>query len=100
MLNFITKSRVFFWVLANIAVQIFVPIIYFVYLMWLMDYEYENGIRTSSDGDSIMIPAAGMFVLIFFTLIVVNVFIAVAYFWIKYRATVSSPSRPRPPKTN
>lgn len=60
------------WITSAIL-QIVVPIVYYFYLDNLVDYEYANGIRTSTDGDTLTIPVVGMFILVFLILVVINV---------------------------
>lgn len=78
-------KKVFFLFVASGVVQIVLPILYYFYLSSLMDYEYENGIRTSTGGDSIMIPVAGMFVLVFLTLVFINIIAACYFLWKKHK---------------
>ena len=81
--------KFFFWIVANIAALFVIPILYYIYLDSLLDYEYANGIRTSTSGDTILIPVVGMFVLLLFSSIVINFAIACYYFWQRRRNSVS-----------
>jgi hypothetical protein len=65
-------KRLLFWVIANVLLQFGVPVIYFFYLRQMVDEEYTTGVRTSSDGDSIIIPVGSMFIFMFITLLAVN----------------------------
>ncbi len=55
------------------VIQIVSPIFYYFHLSSQLNYEYENGMRTSTNGDSIAIPIVGMFILVFFVLVVINI---------------------------
>ncbi|MCA1641634.1 MAG: hypothetical protein LC785_06750 [Acidobacteria bacterium] len=65
-------KRLLFWIIANVLLQFGVPVIYFVYMRRMVDEEYATGMRTSSDGDSMIIPVMGMFIFVLITLLAVN----------------------------
>lgn len=61
------------WIIANIVILICTPILHYIYLDRLLDYEYAHGIRTSTDGDIILIPVLGGFLTLVILLFVLNI---------------------------
>jgi O-antigen/teichoic acid export membrane protein len=78
-------KRLFFWLMADISILIGLPILHYLYLARMLDYEYANGIRTSSDGDSILIPVVGLFIFLFVVLLIINLVVAGYYIWTRRR---------------
>ena len=76
------ERKFIIWFVSNVALQIGGPILFYFYLSGLLDYEYAHGIRTSTDGDNIIIPVLGMVIFIFFSLVVINIIIACFCFWV------------------
>lgn len=66
-------KKLFFSLIISSILQIVIPVLYYFYLDNLLDYEYANGIRTSTNGDTITLPVVGMFILVFFALFVINI---------------------------
>lgn len=81
-------NKLSFWLLANMLVLAGGPILHYIYLDRLLDYEYAAGIRTSTDGDIILIPVMGSFVFLFVTLLVVNV-LAGCCVWLRRRGRLA-----------
>ncbi|MGE3347490.1 MAG: hypothetical protein AB7I35_08650 [Ramlibacter sp.] len=50
--------RLYWWMFANLAWFVIVPVIFTVWLSSEVDSQYAAGTRTSTDGDSISIPVA------------------------------------------
>jgi hypothetical protein len=53
-----TSPRLWWWIFANIAWFVIVPVIFTAWLSSEIDAQYAAGTRTSTDGDSISIPLA------------------------------------------
>lgn len=73
------------WLLADALILIGVPVLYYNYLARQVDYEYATGIRTSSDGDIILIPVLGVFMSLSLLVLIVNVLAPCYYIWRHYR---------------
>jgi uncharacterized membrane protein len=84
-----TKNRLLLWIMANIIILISVPILYYVYLDRLVDYEYATGVRTSTGGDIILIPVAGVFLFLLLILLVINTAVACVCWWSHHRRRAS-----------
>jgi hypothetical protein len=77
-------KKLILWLITNVLILIGVPILYYIYLERLVDYEYATGIRTSTGGDIILIPVVSSFIFLFVTLLIINVFL-ICYFWLRRR---------------
>lgn len=82
-------KKFFFWIVANIVGLFVIPILHYIYLDRLLNYEYASGIRTSTGGDIILIPVVGMFVFLLLSSLVINFAIACYYFWQRRKRCVS-----------
>jgi len=71
------KKHLNLWFLLNIIGLIGLPIVYGLYLNNEIQYQYETGLRTSTDGDSISIPVFGVAVINTILLGVVNAIILI-----------------------
>ena len=78
------NKRVLIWILANVSWIVGLPIVYGIYLYNEVQYQYENGLRTSTDGDSISIPIFGVAIINLALVVIVNLVIIV-YFYVKKR---------------
>jgi hypothetical protein len=67
------------WVVADVLLLFGVPIMFSVYVRRMVDEEYATGMRNTSDGDSIIIPVAGMFIFMLITLISINALVGSFY---------------------
>jgi cytochrome b len=61
------------WLLANIGALLVLPVVYTVLLRRQIALEYTNGIRVSTDSDSITIPIVGFVVNLTVVLVIVNI---------------------------
>jgi hypothetical protein len=78
-------KKLFLWLLADALILYSVPILYYNYLARTLDYEYATGIRTSSDGDIILIPVMGLFMYLSLLVFIVNILAVCYYVWRHYR---------------
>lgn len=76
------------WIIGNAILLFVIPILYYIYLDRLIDNEYARGVRTSTSGDSVLIPVFGVFILLFLTSVVINLAIAFCMFWKRQKHTV------------
>ena len=65
------------WVIFNLALAILLPIAYSIWINHEVRYEYEMGYRTTTSADSISIPIAGFTLLLWLSLLILNICIAV-----------------------
>lgn len=79
------EEKLFFWLVCHIPIQIGVPILFYFYLDALLDFEYAHGIRTSTDGDTIIIPVLGMAIFVFISLVVIDIILFCYCFWIEHK---------------
>ena len=77
-------SKPLLWFIANVSILIGGPILYHVYLDRLLDHEYATGIRTSTDGDIILIPVAGLFIFLLISLLIINAVVGFCV-WLRRR---------------
>lgn len=82
-------KKLFFWLIAEMFVLVGLPVLYYIYLDRLLDYEYAAGIRTSSDGDIILIPVMGLFVLLFIILFVADILAVCYHIWTRRRRAMT-----------
>jgi hypothetical protein len=61
-----------YWALANLTWIIVLPIIFGIWLEYVVQADYDSGARVSTDGDSIMIPIAGFALINFVAVVVFN----------------------------
>lgn len=79
MMKKLLLKKLLFWIIANVLLQFGIPVIFYFYVRQMVDDEYATGLRTTSDGDSIIIPVAGMFIFAFVALLVVNALVGGFY---------------------
>jgi hypothetical protein len=82
---FVWKWRLALWFITNAAVAIGLPYLFTIWIRREVDYEYATGLRTSTDGDSIVIPIAGFTMLLWFALLVCNAIGLAIYFVAAHR---------------
>ena len=77
-----------YWALANLTWIIVLPIIFGIWLEYVVQAEYDSGARVSTDGDSIMIPIAGFALINYVAVVVFNLvwglYALVKRVWCKY----------------
>ena len=78
--------KVAIWIIFNILILLCTPVLHYIYLDQLLDYEYATGVRTSTSGDNIIIPVFGGFIFLVMILFVVNVLAAIYLHRCTYRA--------------
>jgi hypothetical protein len=66
-------KKLLLWFTVNLVILVSIPVIYYIYLDRLVDYEYATGIRTSTGGDIVLIPVAGLFIFVLLVLLIANV---------------------------
>ena len=81
--------KVALWIIADIVILVCVPVAHYIYLERLLDYEYANGIRTDTNGDIIVIPVVGGFILLFLIVFVINILASVYVFARGKRSTAN-----------
>jgi len=47
-------KKLLLWLAVNASIQFGLPILFYIYLERMVNYEYATGIRTSTDGDIIL----------------------------------------------
>lgn len=57
------SPRLLFWVFANVAVFVGIPLVFAFWLQQEVSAQYTSGVRVSTDGDSLSIPVAIVVVL-------------------------------------
>ncbi len=72
-------KKLLLWLAVNGSIQVGFPVLFYIYLDRQVDYEYAAGIRTSTDGDIIMIPVVGLFIFLFIALLIINTIGACLY---------------------
>lgn len=71
------------WIVTELLILVCVPVLHYQYLENLLDYEYANGLRTSTAGDTIAIPLVGGFVFLVLVLSLINV-VGACYLYLRY----------------
>ncbi len=66
---------------ANVVLLLVVPVAFAFYVRHMVDEEYATGARGGSDGDSIVIPIGGMFLLMLITAVSMNLLAGGLYLW-------------------
>ena len=88
--------KVVAWVVANLAS---VPAVFFgalAYWTQIVQAEYATGLRVSTDGDNVVIPAAGLTELWIILLTVVNAVILGLALLRRYRQRPNNSFKPKP----
>ncbi|MDR7134052.1 heme/copper-type cytochrome/quinol oxidase subunit 2 [Lysobacter niastensis] len=84
------------WILANVAT---VPLVFFASLSYwtsIVQEEYRTGVRVSTDGDTVMIPAIEYTVAWAMLLIAINLLVAVILAVRFYRRRPNNSFKPKP----
>jgi len=77
----LTMKKLILWLLADALVLYGVPILYYNYLARMVNHEYATGIRTSSDGDIILIPVVGLFMNLLVVVLIINILGVCYHIW-------------------
>ena len=91
--------KVAIWIVANVLILVVTPILHYIYLDRLLDYEYATGIRTSTSGDTIIIPVVGGFIFLIGVLFVVNLF-GISYMYFRHHRSDGTKNELRKRLTN
>ena len=67
-----SRNRLLLWIASNVFVLVAMPPLFAYWVRTSVQEEYRLGYRTTTDGDSIMIPVAGFTLLLIGTVIVAN----------------------------
>jgi hypothetical protein len=72
------------WIVGNVVVALGAPILFAFWIRREVEQEYAKGLRISTDGDSIAIPIVGFAILLWATLLTVNVGVVIVR-WMRAR---------------
>jgi hypothetical protein len=84
--------KVALWIIADIVILTCGPIVHYICLDGLLDYEYATGIRTDTSGDIILIPVIGGFILLFLIVFLINA-MALVYVFARRKRTPANDDR-------
>ena len=80
------------WIVTNAITLVCIPVLHYIYLDRLLDYEYASGIRKSTDGDIFLIEVLGGFILLVILSFIVNL-LGATYIYLRYFAITKQDPR-------